>query len=361
MKRRNNETWGERIMDNLMDRVAERISAQEMIKANAAAEAAETERLRTQVMQHQQEMDEIREKANELSDILQEMRTFLEKKTNENSLNISEERIKQMIQVMTNQAKDIKALSNITTTVLTKFESLVEGVNSCSEKDDAIFEKIDDFEQKTENVSLKFEDIALKLRDVSLKIEDKSQIEDMNRKVGDFSAKTDDICLGIAEIKSNSSELFSKIDDFSSKQTELSVKIEELKKGLSELVLQDMQKYLDEHFDKSDKQTHDIGVQVYRNVQSSIVEEQKKQSAELIDNIKKENDSLAGIIAEETSAELHGEIEKLSEDIKNQQELIDQLSRQVSKNKSSKGLNVIILIFVLAMFIIKVLELCQLL
>ena len=57
--KKDSKTWGERIVDNLMDKLADKISATEMIKANAAAEAAETQRLRTQVVQYQQELEEI--------------------------------------------------------------------------------------------------------------------------------------------------------------------------------------------------------------------------------------------------------------------------------------------------------------
>ena len=51
------------IVDNFMDKLAQKLSAQEMIKANAAAEAAETERLRIQVARYQTEMEEIRKGA----------------------------------------------------------------------------------------------------------------------------------------------------------------------------------------------------------------------------------------------------------------------------------------------------------
>lgn len=46
-------------MDNFMDKLTAKLSAQEMIKANSAAEAAESERLRSQVKQYQMEISEL--------------------------------------------------------------------------------------------------------------------------------------------------------------------------------------------------------------------------------------------------------------------------------------------------------------
>ena len=46
-------------MDNFMDKLTAKLSAQEMIKANSAAEAAESERLRSQVKQYQTEISEL--------------------------------------------------------------------------------------------------------------------------------------------------------------------------------------------------------------------------------------------------------------------------------------------------------------
>ena len=64
------------IVDNFMDKLAQKLSAQEMIKANTAAEAAETERLRIQTAQYQTEMEEMKKSAEETSEILQTGRCF---------------------------------------------------------------------------------------------------------------------------------------------------------------------------------------------------------------------------------------------------------------------------------------------
>ncbi|WP_026506379.1 hypothetical protein [Butyrivibrio sp. MC2013] len=60
---RKRQAFGERITDNLMEKLAEKISAQEMIRANEAAQAAEAERVRARAAQYEKEMKEITAKA----------------------------------------------------------------------------------------------------------------------------------------------------------------------------------------------------------------------------------------------------------------------------------------------------------
>ena len=65
-------------MDNFMDKLAQKLSAQEMIKANAAAEAAETERLRIQVARYQTEMEEIRKGAADMTDQIRHLEEIIQ-------------------------------------------------------------------------------------------------------------------------------------------------------------------------------------------------------------------------------------------------------------------------------------------
>ena len=52
--------FGGRIMDNFMDKLAQRFNAQEMIKANSQAEAKELERLRQQTEMYDGYLKEMR-------------------------------------------------------------------------------------------------------------------------------------------------------------------------------------------------------------------------------------------------------------------------------------------------------------
>lgn len=53
--------FGGRMMDNFMDKLAQKLNAQEVIKANSQAEAAELKRLRVQLEAYEQCLGEIRE------------------------------------------------------------------------------------------------------------------------------------------------------------------------------------------------------------------------------------------------------------------------------------------------------------
>ncbi len=72
-------------MDNFMDRIAHKFNAQEMIKANAAAEAAENKRLREQAASYQEYLKEMRrlnlmnvEMGDKLNQMLDTMKTRLD-------------------------------------------------------------------------------------------------------------------------------------------------------------------------------------------------------------------------------------------------------------------------------------------
>ena len=63
-------------MDNFMDKLAQKVNAQEMIKANSQAEAAEMKRLQMQVAEYEkilQEMRKLNYKNAELSDKMEAM------------------------------------------------------------------------------------------------------------------------------------------------------------------------------------------------------------------------------------------------------------------------------------------------
>ncbi len=49
---------------------------------------------------------------------------------------------------------------------------------------------------------------------------------------------------------------------------------------------------LTDRFDKSDEATHDVGVRIYRNVQASVVDEQKKQLDEIKEDFRKQMESI---------------------------------------------------------------------
>jgi chaperonin cofactor prefoldin len=51
---------------------------------------------------------------------------------------------------------------------------------------------------------------------------------------------------------------------------------------------------LNKRIDASDEATHDVGVRIYRNVQASVADEQKKQLDEIKENMQKQMDGIRG-------------------------------------------------------------------
>ncbi|MBP7347749.1 MAG: hypothetical protein KA965_03625 [Butyrivibrio sp.] len=97
-------------MDNFMDKLAQKLSAQEMIKANAAAEAAETERLRIQVARYQTEMEEIRKGAADMTDQIRHLEEIIQNnagKTDTDSCQKIMEQISEIVSVSDTNTHDV--------------------------------------------------------------------------------------------------------------------------------------------------------------------------------------------------------------------------------------------------------------
>ncbi len=257
--KKDSRTWGERIVDNIMDKLADKISAAEMIKANAAAEAAETQRLRTQALQYQEEMEAIHKTADELTALMNKISSKLDDNTKD-----------------TDNAENKKLLENISQNINEGNKKLLESLSG--------------------------------------------GFEDSNRALLDALGRG---------IEDNNKNLY---DAFNSG-------IEDKNKAF----IESLYKRLDEEH----KYTHDIGVQVYRNVQASSQDENKKLTEDIIKRILEENDHLAVSVADETSGQLQRAFEGLSEKQKELSHKIEELQLAIDKNHACTTVSVITLIAVL--------------
>ena len=266
--KKDSRTWGERIVDNIMDKLADKISAAEMIKANAAAEAAETQRLRTQTLQYQEEMEAIHKTADELKALMNKISAELD-----------------------NNTKDAYGDEN-----KKLLESLSQNIN-------------DGNKTLLETLS--------------------SGFEDNNRALLEALGK------GIEDSNKNLCDVFnSGIED------------------KNQAFMESLYKRLDEEH----KYTHDIGVQVYRNVQASSQDENKKLTEDIIKRILEENDHLAVSVADETSGQLQRAFEGLSEKQKELSHKIEELQLAIDKNHACTTVSIITLIAVLISIGINVLN-----
>lgn len=56
--------------------------------------------------------------------------------------------------------------------------------------------------------------------------------------------------------------------------------------------VKELSESLSDRFNKSDEATHDVGVRIYRNVQASVADEQKKQLDEIKEDFKRQMESI---------------------------------------------------------------------
>ena len=79
---------GGKVMDGFMDKLAEKISASDIIRANAQAEAAETERLRQEAEQFRTQLEQLKESEKEHKAIIEDTRDSLTKRMDDNETRI---------------------------------------------------------------------------------------------------------------------------------------------------------------------------------------------------------------------------------------------------------------------------------
>ena len=80
--------WGGKMMDGFMDKLAEKVSASDIIRANAQAEAAETERLRQEAEQFRTQLEQLKESEREHRAIIEDTRDSLTSRIEENETRI---------------------------------------------------------------------------------------------------------------------------------------------------------------------------------------------------------------------------------------------------------------------------------
>ncbi|WP_408070101.1 hypothetical protein [Butyrivibrio sp. JL13D10] len=77
------------------------------------------------------------------------------------------------------------------------------------------------------------------------------------------------------------------LKDLKADKAESEVSAQELDKAIREL-----RDNLSDRINKSDEATHDVGVRIYRNVQASVIDEQKKQLDEIKQDLNKQMEAI---------------------------------------------------------------------
>lgn len=164
--------FGGKIMDNFMDKLAQKWNASELIKANSAAEAMELRRLQEQVAEYET--------------ILQEMRKLNLKNAElaENSRELVNHGISEINKLLTNTTKDNNIEETLTNMEeqLRQLQTLLSNENEQKEAD-AIAVKMEDFIHK-ENVKVYRNVQAVVVDNLKTQTEDlKQENEKLSKKI----------------------------------------------------------------------------------------------------------------------------------------------------------------------------------
>ena len=141
-------------MDNIMDVITEKIGGQDIIKANAQAEAMEAERTRQEAEQYRQQLEELRQNEREHRASIEDTKASLEEakasiQENREVLDQLSDRTKDSIDALSSKTKDsIDALSDKTR------ESLDQLTNRTQESINSLSERIGNNETKVHDVGV---------------------------------------------------------------------------------------------------------------------------------------------------------------------------------------------------------------
>lgn len=246
-----------------MDKIAQRFTAQDMIKANTAAEEKELERLRVQVAEYDTRIQEIRKlnlKNLELADNLQAMidagnakikayadAQAVKQDQGEQAEGVSSEQLEDLSQKLSTQTKQL-TMAKLET--MERLDALENRLNTRSELEQ-ITEKLEKSSVSEELIARL--DYSEKLNEIVAKLEQQPTTDEIAEKLNYRTAFE-----GIV----------SKLDRCPTLDEIAERIVDEKPEGLEER-LNAVKEELTEH-------VHKENVKVYRNVQAAIIDENKK-------------------------------------------------------------------------------------
>ena len=98
----------------------------------------------------------------------------------------------------------------------------------------------------------------------------------------------------IAVLRQNAKKLEDRLNNIEDVLADLKTGKNDAEKTTKELgtAVKELSDNLSDRFNKSDEATHDVGVRIYRNVQASVADEQKKQLDEIEEDFKRQMESI---------------------------------------------------------------------
>ena len=219
-------------MDNFIDRLAQKFTAGEVIKANSAAEERELQRLREQVAEYEK--------------CLQEMRKIQMTNT---------QTAQQLHDLMVESTEVIRKLTKESTETFQKFTT----------------ESTETFQQFTKDSTEAFQKFTLEKTETFQKITAEST-DTIEKLAKDSIAKISEIQ---SETDEQKAEAKKSVEAATATMDQMQDKVVKIQETVAELtaVLEKNQKEIAEWFQQADDFLHKENVKVYRNVQAVVVEE----------------------------------------------------------------------------------------
>lgn len=214
-------------MDMFMDKLAQKLNAQEIIKANTTAEIEELDKLRSRVAEYNECLDKLQRLVNEGAD-------GIKRASGENVAEVN-----RLVEASLAKIREIQQ----DVSGLEKLGKQLEGVGG-----------------QLENANGRLESMGGQLENAN------SQLGTMGGQLGNMSVQLDSVNGQLGNLNA-----------------EISDKVEQLSRQLEEKLQEKPGDRLEEKFAVADENVHKECVKVYRNVQAVVMEESGKQNETLSD------------------------------------------------------------------------------
>ena len=270
-------------MDNFVDKMSQRINAQEMIKANAQAEANEMQRLQEQVAQYEAILQDMRKLNYKNSELTDKINTLVDE---------SMQKV-QSAKGSAAGAEEANVSSDLSEAIMAAVEEAMRGldVSSLNESvNNTLMIPVDEMKQSSLMVSDSVSEVRQIAQDVRTSVDEvRNSSEELKTSV---KASVDNAILTmrrenreIAEhleyIRSTVDNIKTPSEEDEALREEMEAKRKEEEKAKEEARLakeEEDKKALEERFKQSDDFVHKENVKVYRNVQAVVVDEFKNQT-----------------------------------------------------------------------------------
>ena len=293
-------------MDNFMDKLAKRFNAGELIQANGEAEAKENQRLKQQMDEYDKVIQEIRRlnlKTIEVSEQVSQMAACSIEQIESYQVPLTDDAIK------ADYTEEFAAVSG-------KVDQSAEEIRrQVEESSQEIRRQVEESSQLTrkqlEDVSYRFEASLSQAESSIVQLE--SGINQLGASLGRLELGNDTNQKAVeSAIRNLETLLAEKEQDGNNEQ------VQESAKQIKEMIV-NVRLYLDEVQKHVEDYTHKESVKVYRNVQAAMNEQFNRKARDLNDHM-------------------------------------DQIEKEVQKNKGTKGLVVLAVLFSAASLVIQILQ-----